>query len=503
MINIIKETGEKVKSDFLISQMQGYNLTKALIQQELTGIFNTETLKDMNHILEMYKVYMEGADFLPDTNNDYIPAKWSSKTIKTLVDKEARFMFSIPPDVTFSDKGESSKSGDKVLASEALVIEVFKNSKFNSKLVKAAKDCLIGKRIAIATNYNKDGITTTFIPSMEFVYETDPQNVDKITKFIQFYNTVVNTDKDQQRIYKKKWWMAEDGFCHVVEEVYNGYAVLIDTLLEEVKTPLTWMPVEVIVNDGLSGDPFGVSEIDSLEDNESWYSKLSSKDMDAIRKGADQIVYAMDVDPRTTKGLSRGPGAFWDMQSDPNSEDRSGSVGVVNNNMEYSTALEATLARLKQAMYNQLDVPDTGRDALQGILTNGKTMKAIYWGLMVRCDEKMLDWIPAIENTIRNIIFGAMLFPDSKAVYDVGEITDEYDLVVENTYPLLEDELEEKATDMLEVNTKVMSRKAYMKKHRALNDEEVTQELEQIALEVQMLEQDNFNNMFNTGGGAE
>jgi hypothetical protein len=56
------------------------------------------------------------------------------------------------------------------------------------------------------------------------------------------------------------------------------------------------------------------------------------------------------------------------------------------------------------------------------------------------------------------------------------------------------DEQEEKAIDIQEVTAQVMSRKSYMKKWRGLTDEEVQEELEQIALERQMLE-DTFSDM--------
>ena len=64
--------------------------------------------------------------------------------------------------------------------------------------------------------------------------------------------------------------------------------------------------------------------------------------------------------------------------------------------------------------------------------------------------------------------------------------------------PLPEDEIEEKQTDLAEVTAQVMSRKSYMKKWRNLTDDEVKEELEQIALERQMIE-DSFQATNNFG----
>lgn len=119
-------------------------------------------------------------------------------------------------------------------------------------------------------------------------------------------------------------------------------------------------------------------------------------------------------------------------------------------------------------------------------------MKAIYWGLMVRCDEKLLDWIPALRGLIACIIEGSKLYPEAKKVYMDEELVDGYSITIENSYPILEDESEEKSTDMMEVQTQVMSRKSYMKKWRGLSDEDVEDELKQIALEQSMLRDDNY-----------
>jgi len=490
---------------FLVQQMQGFNLAKSIIATELYGIFSTQTLRDMNNIIHAYQVYTKGADFTVDqSSNDWTPATWHAKEIKTLIDKEARFMFSVPPDIRLKDRGDDPEQ-QRVQPNETLLQKVLENNRFNSKLVRAAKDYLIGKRIAIAVNFNEEtGVTVSFIPSLEFVYETDEKNVDRITKFIQFYTIVANDEKSQQKIYKKKWYMAEDGKCHVEEGLYDGNARLLEELFPDTATEFDYIPVSVVINDGLVNDPFGVSEVEALQGTEEWYSKLSNKDIDSLRKGTDQITWALDIDPRTTSDLSRAPGAFWDLQTDPAQEGRTGSVGVLDNPMSYSTALDSTLKRLKTSMYSALDVPDTSNEALQGMVTSGKTMQAVYWGLMTRCSEKMLDWVPAFKSMVKTIIEGCKLYPNVYNLYEGEPLVDDYEVIVESNYPILQDDIEEKASDILEVNAKVRSRKSYMKKWMGLTEQEVDEELNQIQLEAAMLEQENyFAENTGTGEGSE
>lgn len=480
-------------NQFLIEQMQGYNLTKALVNQELTGIFNTETLRDMQHIMRMYRIYLEGTEFDVDrSSQDVNPTQWHAKEIKSLIDKEARFLFSIPPDITLKDLKTEASDNSRVAPNQALLKKVLKVNRFNSKLVRACKDCLIGKRIAIVTNFNPEtGIDISFVPSLEFVYETDPADVDIMTKFIQFYNVVVNEDKAQQRIYKKKWYL-ENGVCRVIEELYDGNANLIETITPDMPTKFNYIPVAVVINDGLSGDPFGVSDCEANEATEQVYSKLASKDIDSLRKGTDQITYILDADPRTTKGLSRAPGALWDIVTDPTQEGKTAIIGTLDNPMSYSPALDLTLHRLSADMHSQLSVPDTSSEALQGIITSGKTMQAIYWDLMVRCDEKLLDWIPAFERMVESILDGCKLYPEIARLYTNEQLVDDYEIEISNSYPILQDETEEKASDMMEVNSKVRSKKSYMKKWLGLTDADVDNELKQIQFEMSLFEQENY-----------
>lgn len=486
-----------VDKELIARQVKEFTFTQSLIQKELHGIFGSETLRDMKEIIGLYNIYEEGATFDQDNNSgDYVPADHRFKIIRSLIEKEARFLFSQPPTITLEDtQGQTRDSDGKLInrlePNQQLIEAVLKANNFNSKLVRSAKDCLVGRRIAIAVDFSEKGIDISFMPSLEFVYETDPRDVDILTKFIRFYVTQDDEDRGQQRIYRKKWTLNDNGFCVIEEGMYDGNGVLVEEIMPETVTPLTTIPCWVIINGGLIGDPFGRSDVEELIEDESWYSKLSSKDFDSLRKGADQIVWTMDVNPKSTVNLSRAAGSYWDLSSDPVSDEKTGQVGVLDNSMAYSPAMDTTLNRIRANMFSQLDIPDTTSEALSGIISSGKTMKAIYWGLMVRCDEKLLDWIPALQGLVICIIEGSKLYPDARRVYVEEEPVDGYTVSVENSYPILEDESDEKSTDMMEVQTQVMSRKSYMKKWRGLSDEDVDDELKQIALEQSMLDKDN------------
>lgn len=475
---------------------QVLRIPSSLIKTELEGLYGTSVLQDMYDIIKLYNIYDKGAEYATEATKDYIPANLRYKKTKSLIDKIARFMFSKTPDFYVNPpmgNTEAETEANKQASDtyKDLIDSVLKENGFSTAILKAAKDCFIGKRVALMFNINEDtGIQVSFLPSLEFVYDVDPNNVNLLTKIVVFYNLNTNKEKKDQRIYKKKFWM-ENGFAHYSEAVYDGSGDLVETVAEDTTTLFTFIPCWVILNDGLTGDLMGSSEVEDLSEYESWFSRLASADMDAERKGMNPIRYTVDASPESTKDLSIAAGAFWDLSSDQNQAvDRAAQVGVLDTPMTYSSALSTTLDRIGNIMHEQSAVPNVSPEALQGVVTSGKTLKAIYWDLIVRCDEKMLAWRPALEFLAKCIIEGVRLYPKAGERYLEGEALPEapYNIRVDNQYSLPEDEAEEKQTDLAEVTAQTMSRKSYMKKWRNLTDDEADEELKQIAAERAILE---------------
>lgn len=467
-----------------------------LIKEELSGLYGTNVLHDMYEVIKLYDTYENGATYTAEASTDYVPADLRYKKTQSLINKIARFMFSKTPDFYVDPVIEDSQAEIEANKRAAdtykdLIDAVLKENGFSLAILKAAKDCFIGKRVALMFNINEDtGIQISFLPSLEFVYDVDPNNSNLLTKVVVFYNLNTNKDKKDQRIYKKKYWM-ENGFAHYSEIIYDGTGNPIETIAEDETTLFEFIPCWVIVNDGLTGDLMGTSEVSNIQDYESWYSRLAAADMDAERKGMNPIRFTIDAAPESTQGLSIAAGAFWDLASDQNqASDKSAQVGVLDTPMSYSAALGTTLNRIGNIMHEQSAVPNVSPEALQGIVTSGKTLKAIYWDLIVRCDEKMLAWRPALEFLAECIIEGVRLYPKAGERYLNGESLPDapYTIRVDNQYSLPEDETEEKQIDIAEVTAQTMSRKSYMKKWRGLTDDEADEELKQIAAERAILE---------------
>ena len=470
----------------------------ALINAEVGGS-TKDTLDELTEICKYYKVYKKGASFTVEgTNGDYLPAKLKYKMAASLINKEARFLFAAPPDITVEPKGDVGKitqsAKDALTVMNDLVKTVLDVNKFEDALIKAAKDCFIGKRVAGLVNFNEeDGTTITFLPSTQFIYETKIGNPNVLTKFVCFMVIKNSMTLSEKRIFKKKF-VLENEKVFLEEAMYDGAGRLLEQITEYQETLIPMIPAVIFINDGLTGEDEGESEIELLQDYEQYYSKLSNADIDAERKSMNPVKYAIDMESNSTKNLSTAAGAFWDLGSDQNLDKPNPSVGMLEPGMNYSDALKTSLDRIKTTGYEQIDMPNVTLETLQGAITSGKSLKAIYWPLIVRCQEKMKMWGPQLRSLVDIIIQGAMVYPKCVAKYINETITPvDYEISIEHNTPLPEDEVEERNMDLAEVESKTMSRKAYMKKWRRLTDDEVKEELDQIALERQLIEDSSFS----------
>lgn len=461
------------------------NSYQEFVTAELTGLYGSAVLQEMNDILRLYDIYEGRENFIDKTEEkDYTQTEKKTNLIKKLIKEESRFLFGKTPELYVQSKNDTDTDKDKAEQINLYLDKILKDNLFSEKLVKGARDCFIGKRAAIKLYANQDTkeIRIMFLPSLEFIYESDEENPNELKKIIFFYQTNKEVEKDKQRIWKQKYEMI-DGRCILNEGIYNGNGILIEPINVDVDLQLSGIPCYVIINDGLSGDPFGESDVKELLDNQIQYNRLSSEDVDTLRKGMDRIIYGIDIDPEASEKFKLKPGAFWDVPTDPTAEGKQATLDTIPTDFNYGDKIENSLKRIKSDMYEMLNIPMLSNDELKGMMTSGKTMKALYWQLITRCEEKMMAWRPALEWLIRAIL-------EITEVYQIEKLPQlDYTVTVENNYPLQEDEDEEKTLDLQQVNAQAMSRKTFIKKWQGVTDDVADAEIKQIALEREMLEE--------------
>lgn len=478
--------------------LTAYNkIPYVLISEEVDGSAQ-DTLTEFTEIMKYYNIYEKGAKFTVEgTNGDYVGADLKYKMVASLIDKEARFLFAESPSISVEHKSSVGKAteemDDAITILNDLIETVLEKNNFEEILLKSAKDCFIGKRVAGLVNFNvDDGISISFLPSTQFIYETKAGNNDILTKFVAFIVIKESVNSENRRIFKKKYTL-ENNVVYLEEVLYDGSGQVIEEVTNKQPIKLNKIPAVVFLNDGLLSDIDGESEVKELASYEEWYSKLNAGDIDAGRKSMNPTRYTVDMSSNSTKNLSTAAGAYWDLGSDQNLDHPAPQVGLLEPGMNYSNALKSTLDRIKTTAYEQIDMPNITLESLQGTITSGKTLKALYWSLIIRCKEKMKMWGPQLQNLIDIMIQGSFVYPECAKIHlEDNLIPISYRIVVEQNIPIQDDENEEKQMDLAEVNQGTMSRKAYMKKWRGLTDDEVDEELKQIALERQIMEEASF-----------
>lgn len=448
--------------------------------------------KELLQIKQNYINYNKGAKFYTEgSSGDYVPSSIRYKVARRLINKEARFMFSQTPDIVVKQLGTNEDEKTQIEIYQKIIDKVIEKSHFSRTLLQSAKDCFIGKRVACLTDISEtEGILIHFYSSLQFYYETE-YGSDKLTKFITFENVTESKTMNERKYLVNKY---EDvgGVIYMSSILYTGNGSVEEVLIPKKETDLEYIPAVVIINDGTLEDKRGVSEMEQLVDLEEGYNKLANGDIDSLRKGMNPVRYTVDMNSATTKNLSSSAGSFWDLKSEQNQNEIHPMIGTLAPQLNHSDILKQTLNRIENSMYEETEVPNITAETMVGTITSGKALKTLYYPLQTRSDEKMKTWIPCLQAIMRAVIDLALINETlCKELYTVSDLKRiQYNIVISENYALIDDETEEKQNDINEINANARSRHSYMKKWRTdLTDEQINEELLQIAIE---------NNMFDT-----
>ena len=429
-----------------------------MLVAELGGLYGSAVLRDIGRTIELYDFYDgKGQDWNTPAGLDYKPTKKRVNLVKKLIKREAGFMFGRTPELTLTSEAAASGALDEA---QTTLDGVLRRSGFKNKLIQAGRDCFIGKRIAIKVSGGKDkDIRVSFRPSTEFVYSVMDDDCDVLSKIIFFYQINNEPLREDQRIWKQKYFL-DNGRCILDEGIYDGYGRLIEGG-QDADTGLDFIPCYVVINDGLTGDMMGESDVEELIDLQNAYNHLNSDDADALKFNMFPQTVATDVKAESLQEMRISPGALVDLQTDPvmMGDGRSGQAKLdkLESSFSYSERFEAAINRTKNDMFDLLSVPNVSLEQLKGLMQSGKSMKALYWELITRCEDKWASWKPAMEWLGMTVLkmaaaYQGIAYPEDTTVH------------VEHLYPILEDDFDEMENDMQEVVRQVRSRLSYMKK---------------------------------------
>lgn len=463
-----------------------------LLKAELQGVYGDQ-LKKVNEILKWYKIYDGKQEWETSQGLDYTPTKKITNLIKKIIDTRARFMFGremffdVRP-IKMDAKGSTTHQ-EQAQEKEDLLHKILRENKFHSKILKAKKDCSIGGRVAIKLWGHKEvGLKIVFSPAMEFFPQYNLDDVDQLEKVVFLYALNNEESPENQRIKKQVWEMVGNQ-CILNETTHDGRGRIVSIEYQDYNTSLDFIPVVIITNGGLTGETEGVSDVAQLWDNQDAYNKLTSDDIDALKFqmfGQDVVT---DAAEESLKNIKVAPGAMVDLQTDVTQANagRQAKMERLESGFSYKDKFEDTINRIKNDMYDIMDVPNVSLEQLRGLMQSGKSMKALYWGLISACEEDWTEWGPALGQMV-DYIFRMV---DIYNLYGARKIAKyETTLKIERYYPIQEDEDTQKRIDMEEVLAEVRSRKEYINKWSTVED--VESEIETILEEKQQFSEDIF-----------
>lgn len=439
------------------------------IERELGGLYGTQVLREMNEVLDLYAWY-EGAPGAGPKGADL-----SANFIKKLIKDEARFMAGRPPELRVqSDDAQAAAALEKWLRG------VLERNRWQRRLIQGVRDCLIGRRVALKLG-GAPGKTPTlhFLPSTEFVYQTDPEDCERLEKIIFFYQTQPDTlDHGAQRMWRQRYWM-ENGRCLMDEGLYDGRGRLVEERCRNHDTGLDFIPAYVIVNDGLSGDLAGESDVAALIESQRAYDRLKSDDLDALRYNMFPQKVFVDASQQSIDKVVIAPNAMIDLVTDPAAAPgKQAAASVLEGSFPYDARLENALSRIKNDMYELVSVPNVSPDQLKGWSASGQSMRALYWSMICRCEEKWACWDDALRWMVRGLaaIARAYRLPDAPEAFD-------YTVHIEHLYPITGDEEDERSRDLEEVRAGARSRLSYIQKWQPGTDAQA--EMDQLRREAE------------------
>lgn len=504
----ISHTDEVLSQAFNSPLAQNQKFKKELTEVELFyQYFDGFDVRDLNSDYgQTWKINEEGID--------YTPTREIRNFIRQLVKKQARFMMGKEPDLSFSpiQNGQDEAAENKRI----LFDFILSKSKFWTKAANALVDATVGKRVLMLLVANEnEQIDIQFYSMPQFTYTVDPKNPSRLlavdivyqderTKGMQTeaqlwhhfryemrssskesgvsqaledveeecWLTYALTDGEANQIY-----MTEDGETTIkaslaklveIEDNLGNKVEVPLKVLETAPTGLSQIPCRVILNEPLTNDIYGSSDVKELITIADNYNRTVSDMRDALKFKMFEQPVLIDASTASVKGMKIAPNALVDVKSDPASSIGSGGnsrqakVATISGSFNFLPAAQYYLDEAKKAMYELMDqpLPEKVQNAPSGI-----AMQFLFYDLMSRCDSKWIEWDSAIEwlvemleEVLEKVNVDLGILPDN-IISSYQTLTT---LVIDHKYPLPSDEASAKEIAMSEVQANVRSHQSYI-----------------------------------------
>lgn len=451
------------------------------IMQELGDDYGRRLWADAQDTIAQYQFFEgEGQAWQVSGNLNYRPNQTIVNHTRRLIGKVAGFMFSRPPEITLTPVGDDQGNARRVAELEQHIREVLENNRWPKRLLDAGRDCFVGKRVALKIGVFGGRTMIRFRPSVEFFHDVSLDDNEQLSRIIFAYGCNEQQERSKQRIFVQSFRM-EGGKCLLTEGIYNGYGAVIEERYRDEDTKLDALPAHVILNEGMTSDVLGKSDVQELAALGSNYNRMVSDDMDALKFNMFPQTVFTDATEESMEKVEISPGSMIDLQTDSSRPDKQARVDKLESRFNYNDRFENARDSILNDMYALMSCPRVTEEYLKSLGVSGKAMRAMYWDLECRCEERWAEWDPALQWMVREIVH-------QEKLYGLSDYTAcRYTIQITHLYPIVDDEEDERRLDMQEVASQVRSRRSYLEKWQPTVEAEG--ELQQMAAERQQLEE--------------
>lgn len=417
---------------------------------------------------------------------DYVPSQIIDNKVKPRINKQARFMMGIAPNLQF--KPFNKKQREKCEELRQFVDGVLNANKFWSNTLKTFKIATITKRVLLRMEANPGKPIKLYYHDLsEFSYQLDSNDYTKLSKvtIVKIDNETQNEEIENQIWYRYTYYIKADS-CWFRNETFIGNNLEKPYLSEENDTKLSKIPCWLIANEQDMIYKSGVSDIKDLKPLQNQVNQKISDFSDALRFDMFTQTAMIDANEETVNNSKIAPNALLPLVS---MDGRKAEVKKIESTFQNAEAVEKFLKRMDDSMDEKLDIPRP--EQLKNI-PSAKTLKYVYNELLSRCSEKWNDWEPPIRSMLRLIIEACEKFNCYENWnHDWDNLL--FNIVLKKNYPIPEDEDDKKRLGMEEVRANVKSHRTYIRDFT--DDEDPEGVLKEIAEDIKIIneaEQDPF-----------
>ena len=280
---------------------------------------------------------------------------------------------------------------------ERILHQLWTENKMRSKLIQAARDRLLAKRVVakIVFNPNNGKLRWVFRPDTEFfpIYSDDDYEELIACHFIR--QVVIEDGDDEIEGFRKQTFSlegeGESRQCYVEEALYDAENLeVVDQIQGRTPMAIPFLPVVPIEVHDLLADGTAESEVADLREQNDVLNKMNEDAIDSLKFEMFSMTAVLNAPDGTADQMTIAPGAV--LEARGFSEGQSPKIEKVEGGFRWVTAFKDQYSRVKSAMHEVSSLPQIVPQELNFGGLNGDALQVMFHDIISDTEEHWLAW---------------------------------------------------------------------------------------------------------------